>query len=51
MINNELVWQAYIEKLIKDAYANWNNLEEIDAQVNDTALLAMGMTTQFFKVF
>lgn len=37
-----LINRAYIEKLIKDAYANWNNLEEIDAQVNDTALLAMG---------
>lgn len=33
---------AYIRKLVKDAYENWSILEEVDAQVNDTALLTTG---------
>ncbi|XP_027122520.1 protein SAR DEFICIENT 1 [Coffea arabica] len=34
--------KGYVEKLGQDAYANWKSLEEIEGQVNETALLTMG---------
>lgn len=37
-----MMHKAYIEKLVKDACANWKSLEEIEGQVNETALLTMG---------
>ncbi|KAI4347201.1 hypothetical protein L6164_008035 [Bauhinia variegata] len=38
--------RSYIEKLVRDAYLKWNNLEEIDAVLNDNniALLTQGET-------
>lgn len=37
--------QSYIEKLVREAYARWNELEEIDGvNLNDNvALLTQGM--------
>lgn len=36
--------QAYIDKLVKEAYARWSNLEEIDEVLNDNiALLTQGI--------
>ncbi|KAL3512230.1 hypothetical protein ACH5RR_024947 [Cinchona calisaya] len=37
-----MMHKAYIEKLVKDAYSNWKTLEEVDGQVNETALLTLG---------
>ncbi|KAM7482981.1 hypothetical protein LguiB_007564 [Lonicera macranthoides] len=34
--------RAYIEGWIKEAYLNWNSLEEIDGLVNEPALLTQG---------
>ncbi|KAJ8536034.1 hypothetical protein K7X08_034435 [Anisodus acutangulus] len=33
---------AYIHTLVKEAYANWNSLEEVDGLVNEPALLSQG---------
>ncbi|CAK9145364.1 unnamed protein product [Ilex paraguariensis] len=34
--------QAYIESLIREAYANWNSLEKVYGLLNETALLTQG---------
>ncbi|PQQ10721.1 protein SAR DEFICIENT 1 [Prunus yedoensis var. nudiflora] len=34
--------RTYIENLVREAYANWNSLEMVDAVLNDTALLTQG---------
>ncbi|CAK9145365.1 unnamed protein product [Ilex paraguariensis] len=34
--------KAYIESLVRDAYANWNSLEEVDGLLNETTLLTQG---------
>ena len=37
--------QGYIEKLVREAYAIWQNLEEFDGVLNDNiALLTQGMS-------
>ncbi|KAL0415890.1 UNVERIFIED_CONTAM: protein SAR DEFICIENT 1 [Sesamum latifolium] len=34
--------EAYMESLVKDAYAKWNTLEEVDGVAHDTPLLTQG---------
>ncbi|CAN6584889.1 unnamed protein product [Malus baccata var. baccata] len=34
--------RTYIENLVREAYANWNSLEVVDAPLNETALLTQG---------
>ncbi|KAB2609502.1 hypothetical protein D8674_012670 [Pyrus ussuriensis x Pyrus communis] len=34
--------RTYIENLVRQAYANWNSLEVVDAPLNETALLTQG---------
>ncbi|KAL0355243.1 UNVERIFIED_CONTAM: protein SAR DEFICIENT 1 [Sesamum radiatum] len=34
--------EAYMESLVKDAYAKWNTLEEVDGLADDTPLLIQG---------
>ncbi|XP_055828388.1 protein SAR DEFICIENT 1 [Solanum dulcamara] len=36
------IQKAYIQSLVKEAYANWNSLEEVDGLVNEPALLTQG---------
>ncbi|XP_060172680.1 protein SAR DEFICIENT 1-like [Lycium barbarum] len=37
------IQRAYIEKLVKDAFTNWNSLEEVDGSlINEPALLTQG---------
>lgn len=44
--------QSYIDKLVKEAYARWHNLEEIDEVLNDNiALLTQGTYFKFIRVF
>ncbi|KAL3529261.1 hypothetical protein ACH5RR_008583 [Cinchona calisaya] len=38
----KMIHKAYIEKLVKDAYANWKCLEEVEGQVSDTAFSTYG---------
>lgn len=37
----ELV-QAYVEKLVNEAYLNWHSLEEVEGGLNGTPLLTQG---------
>ncbi|CAI9113535.1 OLC1v1014149C1 [Oldenlandia corymbosa var. corymbosa] len=37
-----MVLKTFIQRLVKDAYANWSTLDEVDGHVNETALLSMG---------
>ncbi|KAM3268738.1 protein SAR DEFICIENT 1 [Capsicum chacoense] len=39
------IQKAYIQNLVKDAYANWSSLEEVDGLVNEPALLTQGEPT------
>ncbi|KAK2385498.1 hypothetical protein P8452_40223 [Trifolium repens] len=42
--------KGYIEKLVREAYARWNELEEIDEVLNDNvALLTQGETVEQFQ--
>ncbi|XP_030967555.1 protein SAR DEFICIENT 1-like [Quercus lobata] len=34
--------RTYIERLVRQAYENWSSLEEVDANMNETALLTQG---------
>lgn len=34
--------QTYIERFVRQAYDNWSSLEEVDATMNETALLTQG---------
>ncbi|XP_050257294.1 protein SAR DEFICIENT 1 [Quercus robur] len=34
--------RTYIERLVREAYMNWSSLEEVDASLNETALLTQG---------
>ncbi|KAK3021008.1 hypothetical protein RJ639_046038 [Escallonia herrerae] len=34
--------RAFIENLVKDAYTNWNSLEEVDGMSNEPSLLTQG---------
>ncbi|KAK4350038.1 hypothetical protein RND71_029351 [Anisodus tanguticus] len=36
------IQKANIQTLVKEAYANWNSLEEVDGLVNEPALLSQG---------
>ncbi|XP_015068131.1 protein SAR DEFICIENT 1 isoform X1 [Solanum pennellii] len=36
------IQKAYIQNLVKEAYANWSSLEEVDGLVNEPALLTQG---------
>ncbi|XP_060205531.1 protein SAR DEFICIENT 1-like [Lycium barbarum] len=36
------IQKAHIQNLVKDAYANWSSLEEVDGPVNEPALLTQG---------
>lgn len=35
-------FQGYIENMVKNAYANWNSLQEVDGQLSQTPLLTQG---------
>ncbi|MCI15216.1 hypothetical protein A2U01_0036352 [Trifolium medium] len=42
--------RGYIEKLVREAHARWNDLEEIDEVLNDNvALLTQGETVEQFQ--
>lgn len=43
--------QAYIENLVREAYANWNSLEEVDGLLTDTPLLLTQGSFFFFVSF
>lgn len=34
--------RSYLETLVRDAYANWSSLHEVDENLNETALLTQG---------
>ncbi|GMY15309.1 protein SAR DEFICIENT 1 [Fagus crenata] len=34
--------RSYLETLVRDAYANWRSLQEVDENLNETALLTQG---------
>ncbi|XP_009601568.1 protein SAR DEFICIENT 1-like [Nicotiana tomentosiformis] len=38
------IQRGYIQNLVKEAYANWSSLEEVDGRVNEPALLTQGET-------
>ncbi|CBI15483.3 hypothetical protein VitviT2T_025848 [Vitis vinifera] len=42
--NQELssINQAYVKSLVREAYINWNSLEEVDELLSETALLTQG---------
>ncbi|CAJ2676127.1 unnamed protein product [Trifolium pratense] len=49
-IPNNNMNRGYIEKLVREAYARWNDLEEIDEVLNDNvALLTQGGTMEQFQ--
>ena len=35
--------QAYVKSLVREAYINWNSLEEVDELLSETALLTQGI--------
>jgi hypothetical protein len=35
--------QPYVESLVRQAYATWSSLQELDGTLNETALITQGI--------
>ncbi|VVA32998.1 PREDICTED: calmodulin-binding [Prunus dulcis] len=42
VVDRSKLIRTQIENLVREAYANWNSLEMVDAILNETALLTQG---------